>query len=250
MAGRPQLTPFVDPSVVEFVEAKEALKERLRLAGYTGFLASDFLRQAGVSPLFVGIPAEVAISNASAGPFHLIVCVHGLEGSSLDLRPYKHYIRQGLPDASLVFLMSEANEAETFKDFQTLGRNLVDELLTHLSKASREPERISFVAHSLGNIIVRTALADPRLQPWLIKLHAFLSINGPHCGVQFNRAPYDWGLSVIQWYKKSHSLQQLALRDAADPRESFLYKLSSEPGLGAFRYVLLVGSKQDMYVLF
>lgn len=41
---------------------------------------------------------------------HLIVCVHGLDGNSADLRLVKTYIKLGLPGAHLEFLMSERNQ--------------------------------------------------------------------------------------------------------------------------------------------
>lgn len=41
---------------------------------------------------------------------HLIVCVHGLDGNSADLRLIKTYLEIGLPGANLDFLMSERNQ--------------------------------------------------------------------------------------------------------------------------------------------
>lgn len=45
---------------------------------------------------------------------HLIVCVHGLDGNSADLRLVKTYIKLGLPGAHLEFLMSERNQVPTY----------------------------------------------------------------------------------------------------------------------------------------
>lgn len=46
---------------------------------------------------------------------HLIVCVHGLDGNSADLRLVKTYIKLGLPGAHLEFLMSERNQVHIVK---------------------------------------------------------------------------------------------------------------------------------------
>lgn len=46
---------------------------------------------------------------------HLIVCVHGLDGNSADLRLVKTYIKLGLPGAHLEFLMSERNQVIYFE---------------------------------------------------------------------------------------------------------------------------------------
>lgn len=52
----------------------------------------------------------------------------------------------------------------------------------------------------------------------------------------------------MQKWKKSGSLLQLCLRDAADLRQSFLYRLSQRSTLHQFKNVLLCGSSQDRYV--
>lgn len=52
----------------------------------------------------------------------------------------------------------------------------------------------------------------------------------------------------MQRWKKSGSLQQLSLKDADDPRQSFLYRLARSSELHHFRYVILSASAQDRYV--
>lgn len=52
----------------------------------------------------------------------------------------------------------------------------------------------------------------------------------------------------MQKWKKSGSLLQLCLRDAADSRQTFLYRLSQKSTLHHFKNVLLCGSSQDRYV--
>ena len=48
-------------------------------------------------------------------PPHLIVCVHGLDGNSADLRLVKVYLEMALPGHNLDFLMSECNQVRTTK---------------------------------------------------------------------------------------------------------------------------------------
>lgn len=52
----------------------------------------------------------------------------------------------------------------------------------------------------------------------------------------------------MQKWKKSGSLLQLCLRDDANLRECFLYRLSQRSTLHHFKNVLLCGSSQDRYV--
>jgi Putative serine esterase (DUF676) len=56
------------------------------------------------------------------------------------------------------------------------------------------------------------------------------------------------GMWFMQKWKKSGSLLQLSLKDSADVRQTFLYKLSQKSNLHCFKNVLLCGSSQDRYV--
>ena len=56
------------------------------------------------------------------------------------------------------------------------------------------------------------------------------------------------GMWFMQKLKKSGSLHQLALKDATDIRQTFMYQLSQRSNLHMFRHVLLAGSTQDRYV--
>ena len=49
---------------------------------------------------------------------HLVVCVHGLDGNSADLRLVKTYLEIALPSANLDFLMSEVNQSDTFQRYE------------------------------------------------------------------------------------------------------------------------------------
>lgn len=82
--------------------------------------------------------------------------------------------------------MSERNQGDTFSDFDTMTDRLVSEILYHIETFGLNPSKISFVAHSLGTIIVRSALARREMRPLLPRLHTFLSLSGPHLGTLYN----------------------------------------------------------------
>lgn len=68
---------------------------------------SDFSGLASTVPYFhVSDDCRVL----SPDGLHLIICVHGLDGNSADLRLIKTYLEIGLPGANLDFLMSERNQ--------------------------------------------------------------------------------------------------------------------------------------------
>ncbi|KAG6444680.1 hypothetical protein O3G_MSEX003543 [Manduca sexta] len=201
----------------------------------------------GLELIYLTINSNNAMISNLPG-LHLIICVHGLDGNAADLRLVKTYLELGLPGARLDFLMSERNQGDTFSDFDTMTDRLVQEILTHIQNSS-EPARISFVGHSLGTIIIRSALARPQMKPFLGKLHTFLSLSGPHLGTLYNSSGLvNAGMWFMQKWKKSGSLLQLSLRDASDPRRSFLYRLSERSQLHQFKHILLCGSGQDRYV--
>lgn len=63
--------------------------------------------------------------------------------------------------------MSEVNEDNTTGDFREMGRRLAQEVVSFIKKkvdkVSRSGDltsiKLSFVGHSIGNVIIRTALA-------------------------------------------------------------------------------------------
>ncbi|XP_021569939.1 protein FAM135A isoform X6 [Carlito syrichta] len=228
------------PQIQAFLQAKEELKQ-LKLPG---FMYSDIPLLASSVPYF-----SVEEEDSSGDGVHLIVCVHGLDGNSADLRLVKTYIELGLPGGRIDFLMSERNQNDTFADFDSMTDRLLDEIIQYIQIYSLTVSKISFIGHSLGNLIIRSVLTRPRFRYYLSKLHTFLSLSGPHLGTLYNSsALVNTGLWFMQKWKKSGSLLQLTCRDHSDPRQTFLYKLSNKAGLHYFKNVVLVGSLQDRYV--
>ncbi|XP_056378786.1 protein FAM135B isoform X2 [Hyla sarda] len=228
--------------MLSFHQAKEKFRKHLK---FEGFLYSDLSALASDIPYFP--PEEEHLEDG----IHLVVCVHGLDGNSADLRLVKTFLELGLPGANLDFLMSEKNQNDTFADFDAMTDRLIDEIIQHIQLYNLSISRISFIGHSLGNIIIRSVLTRQRFRYYLNKLHTFLSLSGPHLGTLYsNSTLVSTGLWLMQKLKKSGSLLQLTFRDNADLRKSFLYQLSQKPGLQYFKNVVLVASPQDRYVPF
>ncbi|XP_065487172.1 protein FAM135A isoform X3 [Caloenas nicobarica] len=228
------------PQMLAFLQAKEELKQ-LKLPG---FMYSDVFKLASSIPYF-----SMEEDDYSEEGIHLIVCVHGLDGNSADLRLVKTYIELGLPGGRIDFLMSERNQNDTFADFDSMTDRLLDEIIQYIQIYNLTLSKISFIGHSLGNLIIRSVLTRPRFKYYLNKLHTFLSLSGPHLGTLYNSsALVNTGLWFMQKWKKSGSLLQLTCRDHSDPRQTFLYKLSKKAGLHYFKNIVLVGSLQDRYV--
>ncbi|KAI1894720.1 hypothetical protein AGOR_G00118650 [Albula goreensis] len=223
-----------------FVQAKEGLQQ----LNLPGSLYSEAAELASTVPYFIG-----EVDQGPGEDVHLVVCVHGLDGNSADLRLVKTYLELGLPGAHIDFLMSERNQNDTFADFESMTERLLDEIVQHIRLYHLAVSRISFVGHSLGNLIVRSVLARPGFRCYLSRLHTFLSLSGPHLGTLYNSSTLvNTGLWFMQKWKKSGSLLQLTCRDNTDPRRTFLYQLSQKAGLQFFKNVVLVSSLQDRYV--
>ena len=84
----------------------------------------------------------------------------------------------------MFYLMNQ--QGGTFSTFDAMTDRLVSEIFCYLEGNNLNPKRISFVGHSLGTIIIRSALARPQMRPLLPKLHTFLSLSGPHLGTLYN----------------------------------------------------------------
>ena len=71
-----------------------------------------------------------------------MVCVHGLDGNSADLRLVRTYLELGLPAANFDFLMSQRNQGETFDSLETLTTRLIHEIASHVRSLTVAPTRI------------------------------------------------------------------------------------------------------------
>jgi hypothetical protein len=163
---------------------------------------------------------------------------------------------------------------------------MADRFIEELSSALllHRPKRVSFIGHSLGNLIIRTALSRPEVQalfqlprhinqsnggaagparqqgadagpaqsgpapsskPTLV---AYVSFAAPHAGAVFLGGMVSAGMWLMSRWKRSSSLSVLAWTDAIDLRSTFIYNLSKTNSLLLFSNVVLVASPQDKYV--
>ncbi|KAK7352933.1 hypothetical protein VNO80_18364 [Phaseolus coccineus] len=185
----------------------------------------------------------------------IVVFVHGFQGHHLDLRLIRN--QWLLIDPKVEFLMSEANEDKTFGDFREMGHRLAKEVILFLKikmdKASRFGSladiRLSFVGHSIGNLIIRTALADSIMEPFLSHLHTYVSVSGPHLGYLYSsNSLFNSGLWFLKKLKGTQCIHQLTFTDDPDIQNTFLYKLCKQKTLEHFRNIILLSSPQDGYV--
>jgi len=241
MASPPYM-PVAREQSTRFQRAKDNLQMSCNFPGHHYRLLTD---EVEVKPYY----SEKVV--ATTENVHLVICVHGLDGNSGDLRLVKCYLEMALPRANFDFLMSEVNQDDTFCDIDDMTIKLVREILDYIDEQKLDVVKLSFVGHSLGNIIIRNTVVHSHMFQYRNKLHTFLSLSGPHLGMQFHTSNLvSTGMWLMQKWKKQGSLVQLALNDATDPRDTFMYHLSLTNGFQYFKNVLLVSSVQDHYVPF
>lgn len=153
--------------------------------------------------------------------------------------------------------MSEANEDKTSGDFKEMGSRLAGEVIAFLKKKMDKLSRyggckelkLSFVGHSIGNIIIRSALAEPALQPYLKNLYTYMSISGPHLGYWYSsNSLFNSGLWLLKKLKNAQCIHQLTFSDDQDPHNTYFYKLCKLKTLENFKNIILLSSPQDGYV--
>ncbi len=213
---------------------------------FRSIASGSFSFLSSVHPYFIN---QLPQSDRMRRPgIHLVICMHGLQGNQFDLRLYRVYLQLALPQLRLEFLMAQSNQIDTFCDFNVMTDRIVHEVREFIDDMPTPPSKISFIGHSLGNIVIRSLLTRPEFARFQPKLHLFLSICGPHLGTKFQTGIVSMGMWAVRKWFSSKSLLQLSLKDAPNPRDSFLYHLSESPSFEYFRHVVLLCSPQDKYV--
>ena len=144
--------------------------------------------------------------------------------------------------------MAQSNQGDTFCDFNLMTDHLLAEFLEYVHDWPTPPSKISFIGHSLGNIVIRSLVTRPEFSPYLPRLHLFFSICAPHLGTRLQNGIVSMGMWAVRKWYNSTSLLQLSLKDAPNPRDSFLYHLSEAPSMECFKHIVLLSSTQDKYV--
>ncbi|PPR94679.1 hypothetical protein GOBAR_AA25993 [Gossypium barbadense] len=243
---------FGDPSGVPIVIMERVINAPRRTVSDISFLKNfDVMHLATTSTVLEAGKSQSSTSAARSGHDLKIVVF----GHHLDLRLVRN--QWLLIDSKIHFLMSEANEEKTSGDFRDMGLRLAHEVIAYvkkkMDKASRSGDlrniKLSFVGHSIGNIIIRTALAESIMEPYLRFLHTYVSLSGPHLGYLYSsNSLFNSGLWLLKKLKGTQCIHQLTFTDDPDIRNTFFYKLCKQKTLENFKNIVLLSSPQDGYV--
>ncbi|KAG4931039.1 hypothetical protein AAZX31_17G181500 [Glycine max] len=248
---------FGDPSSIPIV-----IVERVMNAPRRTISDNSYLRQVELvnshsfqTGLNLDTANKISAPQTSTRVLKIVVFVHGFQGHHLDLRLIRN--QWLLIDPKVEFLMSETNEDKTSGDFREMGHRLAQEVISFvrkkMDKASRYGNlgdiRLSFVGHSIGNLIIRTALAESMMEPFLRYLYTYVSVSGPHLGYLYSsNSLFNSGLWLLKKLKGTQCIHQLTFTDDQDIQNTFIYKLCKQKTLDHFRHIILLSSPQDGYV--
>ncbi|KAL5677492.1 hypothetical protein ACJX0J_013623, partial [Zea mays] len=197
------------------------------------------------------VPKSSAGKKVGASCELSFLCMVFRQGHHLDLRLVRN--QWLLLDPGADCLMFEANEDKTSRDFKEMGSRLAGEVIAFLKKKMDKLSRyggckelkLSFVGHSIGNIIIRSALAEPALQPYLKNLYTYMSISGPHLGYWYSsNSLFNSGLWLLKKLKNAQCIHQLTFSDDQDPHNTYFYKLCKLKTLENFKNIILLSSPQ------
>ncbi|KAL5787558.1 hypothetical protein ACOSP7_004507 [Xanthoceras sorbifolium] len=250
---------FGDPSRIPIVIVERVVSAPLRsTSGHSYFSHLDPRDNPGlfiVPSVGAGKKATGTNSQQSGRVLKIVVFVHGFQGHHLDLRLVRN--QWLFIDPKIEYLMSEANEDKTYGDFREMGLRLAEEVITFVKKKMDKAARsgnlrdikLSFVGHSIGNIIIRSALAERMMEPYLRYLYTYVSISGPHLGYLYSsNSLFNSGLWLLKKLKGTQCIHQLTFSDDPDLQNTFFYKLCKHKTLENFRNIILLSSPQDGYV--
>lgn len=176
----------------------------------------------------------------------LIVLVHGLHGTSTDMRIIRNSISKHYPSTHI--LCSYYNESKTNGNIFKMGKRLSNEIKKYISDNfySESLNSLSFIGYSLGGLIIRSSL--PHLQDFHSAFNFFLTLSSPHLGCSIHKSKLvEAGIWIIKKLKKCKSLSQLSLTDSKSFESSFVFCLSKMPEIQNFKHVCFVASSQDSY---
>lgn len=249
---------FGDPSHIPIVLVERVVNAPMRSTSGSSYFRNLDNRDPSL-PTGLGFKAmnksSVDSTQKNGRVLKIVVFVHGFQGHHLDLRLVRN--QWLMIDPKVEFLMSEVNEEKTSGDFREMGLRLSQEVISFVKKKMDKVSRsgtlrsikLSFVGHSIGNVIIRSALSESIMEPYLRYLFTYVSISGPHLGYLYSsNSLFNSGLWLLKKLKGTQCIHQLTFTDDSDLQKTFFYKLCKQKTLENFRNIILLSSPQDGYV--
>ena len=119
--------------------------------------------------------------SSTYAKYHLIVLVHGFMGTEYDMKQIKNTLYRAYPKN--IYLISKRNEGSTQGNVSSMGLALAREVKDFIRNEVGDFDiaKISFIGHSLGGLMIRSALQY--LSEFKDKMYLLMTISSPHLGV-------------------------------------------------------------------
>ncbi|KAJ0404954.1 hypothetical protein ATCC90586_002713 [Pythium insidiosum] len=128
-------------------------------------------------------------------PEHIVVLVHGNNGAPSDFDSVERVLRSKYRYEELLIIKSKVNHTQTSLGVDVGGSKLAAEIVSEVLKYDLNPNvdsyKLSIVAHSLGGLYARFAIAQLELELAILNMEyvSFITICTPHLGSRRPRAP-------------------------------------------------------------
>ncbi|KAG0619021.1 hypothetical protein M758_4G109300 [Ceratodon purpureus] len=173
---------------------------------------------------------------------HLLVLVHGINAGPKDWDDVTEVLQSELGSSFLIHASSANPTFQTFVGVDLAGKRLADEVW-QIVKMKPGLKRISFVAHSLGGLFQRYAVAslyNPKdstiagLEPV-----QFVTIATPHLGMRGSKSlPMAFGMPVLEElaaiFTVGRTARQLFLTDGESNESPLLLRMATDCNEGRF----------------
>lgn len=230
-----------------------------------------------------GFAASGRIGNGKNEPDHLLVLVHGILASPSDWTYAEAELKRRLGRNFLIYASSCNSHAKTFAGVDGAGKRLAEEVL-QVVKKRESLKRISFLAHSLGGLFARYAVAalysecdssgtqsnnvtdssdgnlqtsTPSTQGMIAGLEpvSFITLATPHLGVRGRKQlPFLLGLPLLEKlappiapFVVGRTGKQLFLTDGKPSRPPLLLRMASDCEEGKFLSALGAFRNRTVY---
>ncbi|MCH95876.1 protein FAM135A, partial [Trifolium medium] len=171
---------FGDPLRIPIVIVERVLNAPRRTISENSYMRN--VKLANSHSFQAGINSVSDTANKNSTPqsnAHVLKIV--VFGNHLDLRLIRN--QWLLIDPKVEVLMSQANEDKTSGDFREMGQRLAQEVISFVKKKMDKAKfgygnlgdiRLSFVGHSIGNLIIRTAIAGREHDGAISKIFTYI----------------------------------------------------------------------------
>ncbi|MBA0598669.1 hypothetical protein Gorai_008424, partial [Gossypium raimondii] len=230
-----------------------------------------------------GFAAAGRIGNGKNEPDHLLVLVHGILASPSDWTYAEAELKRRLGRNFLIYASSCNSHTKTFAGVDGAGKRLAEEVL-QVVKKRESLKRISFLAHSLGGLFARYAVAvlysesdssgtqsnnvtdssdgnlqtsAPSRQGMIAGLEpvSFITLATPHLGVRGRKQlPFLLGLPLLEKlappiapFVVGRTGKQLFLTDGKPSRPPLLLRMASDCEEGKFLSALGAFRNRTVY---